>query len=150
MMSARAAPNAETEAIDWAIRLRDSGVADWAGFTVWLEANPRNALAYDKVALADADLGLVLTAMPSQIPTPIIANDNQPGIALVQRHAGAAVEINHAAIRYRDAAWGTGGGIFRIGWRHRLIGWIGDQHENRCRNTSETQSPTRLVIIGDD
>ena len=91
MMSASAAPNAETEAIDWAIRLRDSGVADWNGFTIWLEANPRNSEAYDRVALADADLSAVLAAMPSPTPAPIIANDNQPRWAL--RFAGVAAAI---------------------------------------------------------
>lgn len=29
---------------------------DWAGFTVWLEANPRHRTAYDEIALADAAL----------------------------------------------------------------------------------------------
>lgn len=42
----------ETEAITWAIRLRDADAATWERFTAWLEAHPANAATYDHVATA--------------------------------------------------------------------------------------------------
>ena len=57
------------EAIDWHLRLRDGGAADWEAFVLWLEADPARSAAYDEVARADAALG------PEAFP-PIAANDD--------------------------------------------------------------------------
>lgn len=84
-MSASAVTNAETEAIGWAISLRDPQIADWAKFALWLEASPVNRPAYDEVALADDELAVTLAALP---PAAVGANDNQPRWAL--RFAGVA------------------------------------------------------------
>lgn len=87
-MSACAAINAETEAIDWAIALRDPRLADWPGFTSWLEASPHNAAAYDQVAIADDQLGSTLAALP---PAAVSANDNAPRWGM--RFVGVAAAV---------------------------------------------------------
>ena len=61
-------------AIGWHLRLRDAGVEDWEAFTAWLEADPAHHVAYDEVALADADVGPLLDSLPSPL-TP--SNDDQ-------------------------------------------------------------------------
>lgn len=63
---------AETEAIDWVIRLRDPGFRDWDGFTSWLEASPIHAGIYDEVAAADQDVGNILESRSDEVP----ANDD--------------------------------------------------------------------------
>jgi transmembrane sensor len=35
---------------------QDDGAMDWAGFTAWLEADPRHRAAYDELALIDSDI----------------------------------------------------------------------------------------------
>jgi len=60
----RAASLAETQAIDWLIRQRDPGFADWEGFTAWLEADAAHAELYDRLALADQDAAALLTSPP--------------------------------------------------------------------------------------
>lgn len=47
---------AETQAIDWIVRQRDPGFADWDGFTDWLAADPDHAAIYDALAIFDEDL----------------------------------------------------------------------------------------------
>ncbi|CAM3196610.1 hypothetical protein SPAN111604_09905 [Sphingomonas antarctica] len=54
-------------AIGWHLSLRDDASAGWAGFTAWLEASPAHAAAYDQVALADAELGPAVAAMPAPL-----------------------------------------------------------------------------------
>ena len=63
----------QAEAITWHLRLRDGEVADWEAFTLWLEADPARSLAYDAVALADAEL--VTEAIPG-VPFAPAANDD--------------------------------------------------------------------------
>lgn len=66
----------EDEAIGWVIRVRDPAFDDWDSFTVWLEAHPDNATAYDTLALADADFDAIRVA--AQKETPRAANDDEP------------------------------------------------------------------------
>ncbi|MFC3214226.1 FecR family protein [Novosphingobium panipatense] len=40
------------QALQWAVRLGDPAFDDWDGFTLWLEADPRHAVAYDHIAAA--------------------------------------------------------------------------------------------------
>jgi transmembrane sensor len=47
--------DAETEAIQWIVRLRSASADDWMAFTDWLERDRANSDAYDQVALADED-----------------------------------------------------------------------------------------------
>lgn len=47
---------AEARAIDWLIRQRDPGFADWDGFADWLADDPGNAAIYDALASLDRDL----------------------------------------------------------------------------------------------
>ena len=57
------------EAIEWRLRLRDSGDdsgdGDWERFVRWLEGDPARSAAYDMVALLDMDLDGVPIASPS-------------------------------------------------------------------------------------
>lgn len=47
------------QAISWHLRVQaaDARAEDWAAFTDWLESDPANAEAYDRIAFADAELG---------------------------------------------------------------------------------------------
>ena len=53
-----------------------SDAMDWDGFTAWLEADPRHAVAYDEVALADSLLDTHREAMLKA--DGIAANENEP------------------------------------------------------------------------
>lgn len=76
----------EDEAIGWIIRLRDPVFDEWDAFTAWLEADPAHARAYDDMALADADIGSALEAMPA--PVSRAANDDEPEArGIVRRRA---------------------------------------------------------------
>lgn len=61
------------EALGWVIRTRDPEFADWEAFTLWLEAAPGHAAAYDALMAADAGLTDLVPDEPVIIPTP--AND---------------------------------------------------------------------------
>jgi transmembrane sensor len=65
-------------AILWHARLASPDVSDseWTRFTNWVEADPENGLAYDRVALADQAYGEALAEIP---PAPVVSaeNDNE-------------------------------------------------------------------------
>lgn len=63
----------DEEALAWVIRTRDPEFTDWENFTLWLEADPARASAYDALMAADADLPGILPADPVTLPIP--AND---------------------------------------------------------------------------
>ena len=46
----------EAQAIDWVVRQRDPGFAEWDAFADWLAADPGHGAAYDAIAGLDADL----------------------------------------------------------------------------------------------
>lgn len=50
----------ELEAIDWRLRVPTLDDAGWRAFTVWLEADPAHARAYDLVVLAEGDADILL------------------------------------------------------------------------------------------
>jgi transmembrane sensor len=54
------------QAILWHVRMQaaDARAEDWAAFTDWLESDPANSEAYDRIALADADLGGLAPTAP--------------------------------------------------------------------------------------
>lgn len=49
-----------TDALDWAVRVGDPAFADWEAFTLWLEADPAHARAYDAATAAVADAAMLL------------------------------------------------------------------------------------------
>ncbi|WP_432770592.1 MAG: DUF4880 domain-containing protein [Sphingopyxis sp.] len=68
-MQADARHAAEARAIDWLIRQRDPGFADWDGFADWLAEDSEHAAIYDALADLDRDLD----ALPPMAPaTPVI------------------------------------------------------------------------------
>lgn len=67
------------DAIGWHARLASPQATerDWAEFTNWLDADPDNGIAYDRVALADAAYAEALDTFPP--PSLSVAqNDNEP------------------------------------------------------------------------
>lgn len=58
----------QEQAIAWVIRLRSGGAEDWESFTLWLEADPANAAAYEEAALVDAEF----EALPAARPRPVL------------------------------------------------------------------------------
>ncbi len=67
------------QALHWAMTTRDPDFADWEGFTLWLEADPAHAAAYDAVQLALDEADAALAVLPEPAPEPAAANDNPPG-----------------------------------------------------------------------
>lgn len=67
-MQADANNAAEARAIDWLIRQRDPGFADWDGFADWLAEDPDHAAIYDAVATLDQDLD----ALPRTPAAPVM------------------------------------------------------------------------------
>jgi transmembrane sensor len=59
-------------AIDWVIRLRDPGFDGWDAFEAWLAADPTHAEAYQRLAVADADMGDLLESLPSARPSVVV------------------------------------------------------------------------------
>ncbi|MCM0001450.1 MAG: FecR domain-containing protein [Erythrobacter sp.] len=80
-------------ALAWGIATRAPDFADWDGFTVWLEADPAHAAAYDAVQSALEEADAVLAALPEPQPqrhpepepAPEPANDNPPGWLTARR-----------------------------------------------------------------
>lgn len=60
-------------ALAWVIATRDPEFTDWEAFTLWLEADPAHADAYDALMAADLDLAAIIPTDPVAIPAP--AND---------------------------------------------------------------------------
>ena len=67
-------PNLESQALDWVVRTGDPEFTDWEGFTLWLEADPAHARAYDVLAAKIADVA------EADLPAgrEIAVNDNPP------------------------------------------------------------------------
>jgi len=67
------------EAAGWFVRQQDDGM-DWEGFTRWLEADQRHRIAYDEIALIDADVDHYAKAfdVDQSLPAPYAANDSEP------------------------------------------------------------------------
>jgi len=70
--------SARDEAIGWHVNLLAGEAFDWDAFTLWLEADPANAAAYDLVEAGDLDAGEVFATlkMADAPPAPAAANDN--------------------------------------------------------------------------
>lgn len=72
------------QAIAWHIRLHEADVAGWERFTLWLEASPEHARAYDAVALSDGLVEAANFATPGEptrggaVVESTSANDNLP------------------------------------------------------------------------
>jgi transmembrane sensor len=64
------------EALGWVIRTRDPEFQDWDAFTLWLEAHPAHAPAYDALMAADSDLDSIVPEDP--VIMPVAANDRGP------------------------------------------------------------------------
>ena len=67
------------EAANWLVREADEAM-DWAGFTIWLEVDPRHRAAYNELALIDARIGehAAIPGATAAAPQPVPANDAQP------------------------------------------------------------------------
>lgn len=92
------------EAISWAIRCRDPGFTDWAGFTLWLETDPAHNRAYETAVLAGEDAAALLAAAPAHprpAPAPVDlpepAND-APVRTGRRRFIGFAIAASLAAV----------------------------------------------------
>lgn len=70
---------AASQAVAWHLRLPSAGAADWQAFTLWLEAAPAHADAYDALTSADAELDEALTPPDWSDAIPLMAaNDDRP------------------------------------------------------------------------
>ena len=61
----------DDQALDWVIRLRTVGFADWEAFEAWLSVDPAHAAAYHSMAADDADMAELLASAPQ--PRPVVA-----------------------------------------------------------------------------
>lgn len=71
-------PSIREAALGWAMSTRDPDFADWHGFTVWLEADPAHAAAYDAVQYLLDDVDAVLAVLPKTLPEPVAAPEPAP------------------------------------------------------------------------
>lgn len=130
----------EEEAAGWFVRLRDAATADWEAFTVWLEADPRHAEAYDAMALADdlAD-GLAPAAVPVEEE------------ALRPRGIGRRGVIGWGIAA---AIVGTVGGVRLLGGgsRHAIATGPGERREIALADGSHIllNGGGRILLDGDD
>lgn len=86
------------EALDWAVRAGDPAFADWEAFTLWLEADPAHARAYDAVTAAVSDASdTVAQAAP--------ANDDRTDAAPRQRRRSWVATAMAASIAVVGAIW---------------------------------------------
>jgi len=60
-------------ALDWVIRLRDPAFDGWDAFEAWLSADPAHAEVYQRLAVADRDIGDLLGSAPSLARAPAVA-----------------------------------------------------------------------------
>lgn len=65
------------EAIAWHLCLGEADAATWDAFTIWLEANPVHAEAYDSVVLADDGLD-ALSPDPAPVEQPALPDNVVP------------------------------------------------------------------------
>ncbi|HET8613746.1 MAG TPA: FecR domain-containing protein [Sphingomonas sp.] len=92
-MSLKADDPLRAAAIEWRIRLRDGGAADWEAFVDWLEADPARSEAYDAAAMEDAALGDAIDLSRSAAPA---NDDGAPPVRSGLRHyswIGAAAAV---------------------------------------------------------
>lgn len=66
------------QAIGWHIRLAEAREDDWADFLDWIETDPANAAAYDKIAIQDRAIANARFPEPTAMPSArsAAANDN--------------------------------------------------------------------------
>jgi transmembrane sensor len=70
---------AAAQAVAWHLRLPSAGATEWQAFTLWLEADPAHADAYDALTRADAELADALTPPDWSDTLPLAAaNDDRP------------------------------------------------------------------------
>ncbi len=83
----------------WAIRVRDPAFTDWDGFTVWLEADPAHADAYDS-ALDDAEWAdQLLVPSPAALLQPAPRFADMPASRRgVLRYGGGAIAASLAVL----------------------------------------------------
>jgi len=87
----------EDEALDWVIRLRDPGFANWEEFEAWMSVAPDHADAYHAMAIAEQDIAEIL-ATPG--PKPLIVNTPAPVMPRRSRRGwlGGAVAASLAVV----------------------------------------------------
>src|SRR5688500_9455157 len=107
----------EAEAIGWVIRLRDDGETDWAAFTLWLEADPAHAAAYDRAALVDADAKTIMPPKPARpvlpAPPPVFAPPAPERRIGRRAFLGWGIAASLALIA-GYATLGTGSGVYSL------------------------------------
>lgn len=59
-------PSVQEQAAAWAVRTGDPEFADWHAFTLWLEADPSHAAAYDRTVAAVDEA--VVAGLPGTVP----------------------------------------------------------------------------------
>lgn len=64
----------QQQATAWAVRTGDPEFADWEAFTLWLEADPLHAAAYDRIVAAVNEV--VAAGLPEAMPVDLHEADN--------------------------------------------------------------------------
>ena len=87
----------DEQALDWVRRTHDPEFDDWDAHLAWLEADPENGPAFDRMVLASDDVTASLMDSPVREPAP--SNDN---LAIAAVHGPAS--------RTRTFGWGARAG----------------------------------------
>lgn len=91
------------QAADWAVRAGDPAFADWEAFTLWLEADPAHARAYEDVTAAAHDAADLLAAAGRANDDP--ANDDAVADTPPRRRRPWLATAIAASIAVVGAVW---------------------------------------------
>lgn len=101
-------------AVDWHVRIADGGVETWEAFTLWLEADPAHANAYDAVAALDDEAGAAVAAALLPPPALHAANDAGPPVRRRWLAGGGAIAAMVAlAVTLGPRVW-PGRDLYRV------------------------------------
>lgn len=94
---------------------------DWAGFTAWLEADPRHRTAYDDVALSDAMLTRHAEQVFASLPAPANDQPDQPSTGRWLRWGGGALAAGLALMLAIPAINAPGDTVYATAAQGRTI-----------------------------
>ncbi|WP_338446435.1 FecR domain-containing protein [Pelagerythrobacter marensis] len=120
------------DAIAWAVKTGDPSFEDWDAFTLWLEADPEHARAYDRAVAAVAD------AAEADLPSRVVNDDaSLPGVGASAPGRGVASQAG----RWRWAA---------LAATVVLVAMVGFLQLRGSGYTIETEAGETLVVPLDD
>lgn len=120
----------DDQALDWVIRLRHADADDWAAFDRWMAADPAHAIAYWRVAAADANVAEALES-----PRPLRA---------VNPTSAAALPRSRSRFAMPSPAWGLAASVLIVAG-----GYWAFSHRPQPYVIETAAGVSRVVSLGD-